>query len=99
MKQVLQQDNNRWGGWIKRRLAFYQRVLRDPETPRAARWVLGFAVAYLLSPLDLIPDWIPLLGQLDDLILVPLFLCVAMALVPDHAIERCRAEDNASGRG
>lgn len=48
------------------------RLARDPEVPRPAKAVLGFAVVYLLSPIDIIPDFIPILGYLDDLYIVAL---------------------------
>jgi uncharacterized membrane protein YkvA (DUF1232 family) len=86
-----------WVGRIRRQLALYQRILRHPDTPRAARWLLGLAVAYLLNPFDLIPDWIPVLGQLDDLILVPLLVLSAMALVPKQVVESCRSAEDGVG--
>ena len=52
----------------------FKRLLRDPRVPRRAKAALAFAVPYLASPIDLIPDFIPVLGQLDDAILVALVL-------------------------
>lgn len=80
----------RWFQRVRSELGFYQRVLRHPRTPRLARCLLSLAVIYLLSPVDLIPDWIPLLGQLDDLLLVPLLVVSAMMLIPMDLIEECR---------
>jgi uncharacterized membrane protein YkvA (DUF1232 family) len=60
------------------------RLFRHPETPRAARWVALFVLAYALSPIDLIPDFIPVLGWLDDLILLPLGIALAVKLTPRH---------------
>lgn len=57
---------------FKTELKTYQLVLKDKRTPRAAKWLLGAAVAYFLSPVDLIPDFIPVLGQMDDLLVVPM---------------------------
>jgi uncharacterized membrane protein YkvA (DUF1232 family) len=57
-------------------------LLKDPRTPLAAKLVAGVVVAYALSPIDLIPDFIPVLGLLDDVILVPLGVALAVKLVP-----------------
>jgi uncharacterized membrane protein YkvA (DUF1232 family) len=57
-------------------------LLRDPRTPRTAKLVAALVVAYALSPIDLIPDFIPVLGQLDDLLLLPLGVALAVRLVP-----------------
>lgn len=57
-------------------------LLKDPRTPRVAKVVAGLVVAYALSPIDLIPDFIPVLGQLDDIILIPLGVALAVKLVP-----------------
>ena len=63
---------------------------RDPRVPTGARVVIGLTVAYALSPVDLIPDVIPVLGVLDDLLVVPLGLWLALRLVPDGVIEEAR---------
>jgi uncharacterized membrane protein YkvA (DUF1232 family) len=60
------------------------RLFRHPETPRAAKWVALFVLAYALSPIDLIPDFIPVLGLLDDVILLPLGIALAVKLTPRH---------------
>ena len=61
-------------------------VLRDPRTPRLSRVLLGCGVAYALSPVDLIPDFIPVLGHLDDVVIVPLLFVLGLALVPAEVI-------------
>ena len=48
------------GRHLRREVCYYRRLLSDPRTPRAPKWLLGLAVAYLSTPVDLIPDWIPL---------------------------------------
>ena len=58
------------------------KLFRHPETPRAARWVAIAVIAYAVSPIDLIPDFIPVLGQLDDLILIPLGIALVVRLTP-----------------
>jgi uncharacterized membrane protein YkvA (DUF1232 family) len=77
---------------IKREITVYQLVLRHPRTPRPARILLGLAVAYLLSPVDLIPDPIPLLGQLDDLLIVPGLVTLALKLIPKEVVAECREQ-------
>ncbi len=69
-------------GRVRRELRFYRAVLQDPRTPRAARWLIGAGLAYLCTPFDLIPDFIPLIGQLDDLLVVPALIGTAMVLTP-----------------
>lgn len=84
---------------IKTEIGVYRRVLKHPHTPRPARWLLRLALAYLLSPLDLIPDWIPLFGQVDDVVLVPLLISVALKLIPAAVLDECRmAAQTASQR-
>ncbi|MGI8477791.1 MAG: DUF1232 domain-containing protein [Thermomicrobiales bacterium] len=69
---------------------------RDPRTPWHARAVVVLVVAYALSPIDLIPDFIPVLGLLDDLILLPLGIALALRLIPPEVMrdsrERVRAD-------
>jgi uncharacterized membrane protein YkvA (DUF1232 family) len=65
-------------------------AIRDPRTPWMARLLAGLVLAYALSPIDLIPDFIPILGYLDDLILVPLGLALVIRLIPDQVLQDCR---------
>lgn len=62
-----------------------------PRTPWYARLYLGLVVAYVLSPIDLIPDFIPVLGHLDEILLAPLFLALALRLVPPSVMAECRS--------
>jgi uncharacterized membrane protein YkvA (DUF1232 family) len=71
-------------------LALYL-VARDPRVPWYARLFVGVVVAYALSPIDLIPDFVPVLGYLDDLVLVPLGIALALRMVPASLLEDCRA--------
>lgn len=77
---------------LKRELFALYLAARDARTPWAARLLLAAVLAYALSPIDLIPDFIPVLGYLDDLILVPLGLMLAVRLVPPQVLRECRAE-------
>jgi uncharacterized membrane protein YkvA (DUF1232 family) len=63
---------------------------RDPRIPWHAKAVIVLTVAYALSPIDLIPDFIPVLGYLDDLIIVPAGIAYATSLIPDNVLEEYR---------
>ena len=67
-------------------------ALKDRETPVLARVFAGITVAYTLSPIDLIPDFIPVLGYLDDVILLPTLIVITVKLIPAPVLERCRAQ-------
>lgn len=67
-------------------------ALRDKETPLLAKIVAAITVAYALSPIDLIPDVIPVLGYLDDLIILPALVAVTIKLIPWQVYERSRDE-------
>ena len=83
---------SRWGKLLRRantaRLATHLlalwKLFRHPETPRLAKLVAVLVLAYALSPIDLIPDFIPVLGLLDDVILLPLGIALAVKLTPRH---------------
>jgi len=68
---------------------------RDPRVPRMAKIIALCVVAYALSPIDLIPDFIPVLGYLDDLVIIPAGVYIALRLIPREVIEenRNRAEN------
>ncbi len=63
---------------------------RDPRTPWYAKLLVAGIVAYALSPIDLIPDFVPVLGYLDDLVLIPLGITLAIKMVPDSVLAECR---------
>ncbi len=63
---------------------------RDPRTPWVARGLVLLVVAYALSPIDLIPDFIPVLGYLDDLLIVPAGIALALRLIPHEVMENAR---------
>lgn len=67
-------------------------ALKKKETPVAAKLLAAITVAYALSPIDLIPDFIPVLGYLDDLILLPALVTLTIKLIPLHVMEACRSE-------
>jgi len=67
-------------------------ALRKKETPIPAKILAGVTVAYALSPIDLVPDFIPVLGYLDDVILLPAFVALTIKLIPDEVFMECRKE-------
>ena len=85
-----------WAHALKREsLALYY-AARDPRTPWYAKVVAGAVVAYALSPIDLIPDFIPVLGYLDDLLLLPLGIWLALGLVPAPVLADARRRAEAT---
>jgi uncharacterized membrane protein YkvA (DUF1232 family) len=75
---------------FKRELIVYQSVLRDERTPGRAKFLLGLAIGYLCMPFDLIPDFIPVIGHLDDAIIVPALVIMALRSVPGDLISEHR---------
>lgn len=76
--------------------------LKDKDTPVIAKIFIGVAVVYALSPIDLIPDFIPVLGYLDDVLLLPMLIAVAIKLIPEEVFKKnkekakeCWENDNA----
>jgi len=67
---------------FKRNITFYRGIYTDLRTPRLARVLLWAALTYTLSPIDIIPDFIPIVGHLDDLVIIPLVVYFALKLVP-----------------
>ncbi len=86
-----------WQNWKARARALQRDVLavfladRDPRVPWYARVWAACVAAYALSPIDLIPDPIPVLGYLDDLVLVPLGIALALRMIPPQVMAECRA--------
>ncbi|HLP02750.1 MAG TPA: DUF1232 domain-containing protein [Opitutaceae bacterium] len=76
---------------VRREFAIYRRVWRDPRTPWLPRILLGLAIAYFALPFDLIPDFIPVFGQLDDLLIVPFLVWLALHLIPPAILTEHRA--------
>jgi uncharacterized membrane protein YkvA (DUF1232 family) len=80
---------------LKRDVVAISLAVRDPRVPWYAKAVGVCVVAYALSPIDLIPDFVPVLGLLDDLVLVPLGLLLVVRLIPADILAKHRAEATA----
>ena len=81
-----------WARGIKRDVVTVYFAARDPQAPMLVRILAGLVAAYALSPIDLIPDFIPVLGYLDDLLIVPLGLLLVMRLMPEEAMVNARTK-------
>ena len=81
-----------WARALKRDVVALWIAGRDPRVPWHAKAIAGAVAAYALSPIDLIPDFIPVLGYLDDLIIVPLGIALAIRLIPSELMSEFRAE-------
>lgn len=87
---------NEWARSLKREsLALYY-AARDSRTPWYAKLIAAAIVAYALSPIDLIPDFIPVLGLVDDLLLLPAAIWIAVRLVPKVVLDEARERANAT---
>ena len=88
----------RWAQVIRRDLHATWLAARDPRVPWHAKAVALFVTAYAFSPIDLIPDFVPVLGYLDDLIIVPIGLWLAIRLIPPDILEEHRAAAEIAGK-
>jgi uncharacterized membrane protein YkvA (DUF1232 family) len=80
----------RWASMIKRDVVALWHAARDRRVPWLAKAVAAAVAAYALSPIDLIPDFVPILGYLDDLVIVPIGIMLAVRLVPANLMEEFR---------
>lgn len=93
---MLERLKSRAKVWRNEAYAVYL-AAKDPRTPWYAKALIFFVVAHTFSPIDLIPDFIPILGYLDDLIITPGGLWLAVKLIPSEVLEEARRE--AAGKG
>jgi len=87
-----------WARSLKRDVVALWIAARSPRTPMAAKIIAGAVAAYALSPIDLIPDFIPILGYLDDIVVVPLGIALAVRLIPAALMAEFRAEAVSTAR-
>jgi uncharacterized membrane protein YkvA (DUF1232 family) len=87
-----------WAKALKRDVGALWIAARDPRTPWVAKVAAGAVAAYALSPIDLIPDVVPILGYLDDLLIVPLGIMIVVKLIPAPLMAEFRAEAERLGK-
>jgi uncharacterized membrane protein YkvA (DUF1232 family) len=87
-----------WAQGVKRDVHAVFLAARHPATPLPVKLLALAVAAYALSPIDLIPDFVPVLGYLDDLLIVPLGLLLVRRLLPPAVLAECRAEAEAAAR-
>ena len=81
-----------WAKSLKNNIYALYLATRDPRVPWLAKLIIAVVLAYALSPIDLIPDFIPILGYLDDLVLLPLGIWLAIRLIPADIWQNCQAQ-------
>src|SRR4051794_6302514 len=81
-----------WARGLKRQIFILYNAYKDPRTPWYAKFFAACVVAYAFSPIDLIPDFIPILGYLDDVILLPMGILFALKMIPKNVLSDCEAK-------
>ena len=90
-KTSLAKSLKHFGRRFRQELEVYRRVLGDRRTPLLAKVLLSVALAYLAMPFDLIPDFLPVVGQLDDVVIIPCLVYLATRLIPPELIAEHRS--------
>lgn len=93
--QVMLARLRQWARALKAQVVLLWLAARDPRVPLAAKLLAGLFAAYALSPIDLIPDFIPVLGYLDDVVLLPLLVWLALRCIPAGVLHECREQAQA----
>jgi len=81
-----------WAESLKRNTYALYLAARDPQVSPAAKFLIAMIVAYILSPIDLIPDFIPLIGYLDDLLILPLGIMLVIRMIPKEVWAACQQQ-------
>ncbi|MCB2048493.1 MAG: DUF1232 domain-containing protein [Novosphingobium sp.] len=81
-----------WARQVRRDVVALWLAVRDPRVPWYAKAIAAMVAAYALSPIDLIPDFIPVLGYLDDLLIVPLGIIIAVRMIPQAVMQDLREQ-------
>lgn len=81
-----------WAGTLRREVTVLKLAATDPRVPRRAKWLAAAAVAYAVSPIDIIPDFIPVIGHVDDLLIVPALAWLALKQIDPAVLAELRAE-------
>ena len=84
-----------WASVMRRETVAVYLAIRDPRTPWIAKLIGGLVVAYAASPIDLVPDFVPVLGLPDDLLIVPAGLWLTVRLIPKEILDEARARADA----
>lgn len=84
---------------LKSETAALYLAFKRKDTPLLAKIIVGITVCYALSPIDLIPDFIPVLGFLDDVLILPLLIALAIKIIPKQILEECRKEAESMQKG
>lgn len=82
---------------VKGKVEYYRRVLSDPRTPFLGKALLWAALGYTLTPIDIIPDFIPVLGHLDDVVIVPVLILAALWMIPEEVLRDCEVPGDDRG--
>lgn len=88
----------RWAGRLKTEVYALYLAYRDPRVPLYARVFAACVVGYAFSPVDLLPDPIPVLGYLDDLVIIPLGVALAIRMIPEPVLAECREKARRASR-
>ena len=79
------------GKHFRLEIKVYKSLLNDIRTPKLSKILLGLALGYALCPFDIIPDFIPVIRQIDDMIIVPTLILLAFKLVPEEVYQECKS--------